>query len=71
MIQGKNVLGLLKETRKIGCKVVENPIEHNRKLGEKTNDKNVDRGMYQQLVGRSIYLLHTILNIAYAASVVS
>lgn len=47
MIQGKNVLGLLKETRKIGCKVVENPIEHNRKLGEKTNDKNVDRGMYQ------------------------
>lgn len=54
MIQGgdiylskKKMLDLLKETRKIGCKVVENPIEQNQKLREATNDKNVDRGMYQ------------------------
>lgn len=65
------MLDLLKETRKIGCKAVENPIEPNHKLRKATNDKNVDRGMYQQLVGRLIYLLHTRLNIAYAASVVS
>lgn len=54
MIQGGDIylsekkgLDLLKETRKIGCNAVENPIEHNHKLREATNDKNIDRGMYQ------------------------
>ena len=59
------------ETRNLGCKLIGTPIEANHKLGEALEDKEVDRGVYQRLVGRLIYLLDTKLHIAYSMSVVS
>jgi hypothetical protein len=55
----------------LSCKVVGNSIEHNNKLEESDQSTLVNRGMYQQLVGRLIYLLHTLPDIAYAVTVVS
>ncbi|RDX86838.1 putative mitochondrial protein, partial [Mucuna pruriens] len=53
-----HVHDLLKETRKLGCKVAgERPI--------------IEKSQYQRLVGKLIYLSHTRPNIAYAISVVS
>ncbi|XP_059630211.1 uncharacterized mitochondrial protein AtMg00810-like [Cornus florida] len=69
--QQKYVIDLLKETGKIGCKPVKTPNEPNHKLGEAVDDEPVDKGMYQRLVGRLIYLSHTRLDIAYAVSAVS
>ena len=40
--QYKYILDLLKEARKLGCKLVETPIETNHKLGEALEDKGVD-----------------------------
>jgi hypothetical protein len=47
------------------------PIEVNVKLGEDSESPLVDKGRYQHLVGRLIYLSHTYPNIAYVVSVVS
>ena len=46
------------------------PIEPNRKLGEALEDSMVDKGSYQRLVGKLIYLAHTQPDIAYAVGVV-
>ena len=40
-------------------------------LGIYPDQEPVDKGRYQRLVGRLIYLAHTCLNIAYAVSAVS
>ena len=64
-------MDLLKETRKLACKLVSTPIDPNHKLGETKEDVAVDREMYQRLVGRLIYLSHTRLDIAYVVSVIS
>ena len=47
------------------------PIEQNHKLSEALGEKKVDRKMYQQLVGRLIYLAHTRPDITYSVSVIS
>ena len=69
--QQKYVLDLFKETRKLGYKAASTPIKPNHRLGEKENDNTIDRGKYQRLVGKLIYLPHSRPNIAYAVSVVS
>ncbi|GMI89878.1 hypothetical protein HRI_002657100 [Hibiscus trionum] len=70
--QQKYTLDLLKETGKLGCKPAETPIEVNHKLGDSDeDDMAVDRGSFQRLVGRLIYLSHTRPDIAYAVGVVS
>ena len=69
--QWKYILDLLKETGMLGCKAIDNPIEQNVKLGEDLNSPLVEKGRYQQLVGRLIYLSHTRPDIAHAVSVVS
>ena len=69
--QHKYILDLLKKTRKLGCKLVETLIEANHKLEEALENKGVDPGMYQRLVGQLIYLSHTRSNIVYVVSVVS
>ncbi|XP_062089616.1 uncharacterized mitochondrial protein AtMg00810-like [Humulus lupulus] len=54
----------------LGCKPSITPIE----LGDKTKmfeGDPVDKGRYQQLVGKLIYLSHTRPNIAFAVSLVS
>lgn len=69
--QQKYILDLLNETGMLGCKPVDTPIEQNHKLGEANEDVVVDRGVYQRLVGKLIYLSHTRPDIAYAVSAVS
>ncbi|KAL6351405.1 hypothetical protein AAG906_035197 [Vitis piasezkii] len=49
----------------------ETPIIPNHKLGEYPNQVPTDKGRYQRLVGKLIYLSHTRSDIAYAVSVVS
>ena len=67
----KYVLDLLTETGMLGCKPVETPMEMNHKLGIHPDQAPTDKGRYQRLVGRLIYLSHTRPDIAYAVSVVS
>ncbi len=59
---------MLKETGMLGCKIADNPIEPNKKFKESDGSSLVDKGRYQQLVGRLIYLSYTRLDIAYAVS---
>ncbi|CAN6709377.1 unnamed protein product [Malus baccata var. baccata] len=69
--QRKYVLDLLKETGMLGCKPVDTPIVEKHHLGIYPDQEPVDKGRYQRLVGRLIYLAHTRPDIAYAVSVVS
>ena len=69
--QQKYVLDLLKETGNLGCKAASTPIEPNLRLNEEKDDSTVDKGRYQRLVGKLIYLSHTRPDIAFAVSVVS
>ncbi|XP_043687768.1 uncharacterized mitochondrial protein AtMg00810-like [Telopea speciosissima] len=54
----------------LGCKPVETPVEPNSHLRSKDGEP-VDKGSYQWLVGRLIYLSHTRPDIAFAVSVVN
>ena len=69
--QQKYVLDSVQETRKIRCKPANTPIDPNHKLGKASEDATVDKGIYQRLVGRLIYLSHTQSNIAYVFSLVN
>ncbi|KAB2632654.1 polyprotein (retrotrasposon protein) [Pyrus ussuriensis x Pyrus communis] len=67
----KYVLDLLKEIGMLGCKPVDTPIVEKHHLGIYPDQVPVDKGRYQRLVGRLIYLAHTRPDIAYVVSVVS
>lgn len=69
--QRKYVLDLLNETGMAGCKPVDTPMDPNVKLGILTGSTTVDRGRYQRLVGKLIYLAHTRPDIGFPVSVVS
>ncbi|RVW73995.1 Retrovirus-related Pol polyprotein from transposon RE1 [Vitis vinifera] len=69
--QRKHVLDLLWETGMLGCQPVNTPIEEGLKLCVEPNQVSTDKGRYQRLVGRLMYLAHTRLDIVYALSVVS
>jgi hypothetical protein len=69
--QQKYVLHLLKDTGMLRYKPVETPIEQNHSLEKFPEEAAVDKGSYQRLVGRLLYLSHTRPDIAYAVSVVS
>ena len=64
------MLDLLTETGMLGCRSITTPINKNHKLCAESGDP-VDKGIYQMLVGRLIYLCHTRPDISYAVSVVS
>ena len=53
------------------CQPTDTPIEEGLKLCVETNQVSVDKGRYQRLVGRLMYLAHTRPDLAYALSVVS
>ena len=55
----------------IASKPFATPIEQNHRLSEALGEKKADRKMYQQLVGRLIYLAHARPDIAYSVSVIS
>ena len=69
--QHKYVIDLLKETCMMVSKPVATPIEQNHKLSEALGEEKVDRKMYQQLVGRLIYLAHPKSDITYSVSVIN
>ena len=69
--QRKYVLDLLKETRMLGCKPTKSPIDLNHKLAAVIDGVLMDKERYRRPVGRSIYLSHSTLDIAYFVSVVS
>ena len=55
----------------MASKPVATPVEQNHRSSEALGEKKVDQKMYQQLVGRLIYLAHTRPDIAYSVSVIS
>ncbi|RVW82714.1 Retrovirus-related Pol polyprotein from transposon RE1 [Vitis vinifera] len=54
-----------------GCQPVNTPTEEGLKLCVEPNQVSTDKGIYQRLVGRLMYLAHTRPDLAYALSVVS
>jgi Reverse transcriptase (RNA-dependent DNA polymerase) len=68
--QQKYILDLLSDTGMLGCRPVNTPIDPNHKLSGGIGDQ-VEKGQYQRLVGKLIYLAHTRHDISYAVSVVS
>jgi hypothetical protein len=68
--QRNYVLDLLAETGMLECRPASTLIEQNHGLIADSGDP-VDKGRYQRLVGRLIYLSHTRPDIAYAVSIVS
>jgi len=69
--QQKYILDLLKETGKVDCRPCETPIDLKHRLENDEEGATTDKGQYQRLVGKLIYLAHTRPDIAYALSVVS
>lgn len=65
VIQQKYVLDLLKETWMLGCKPIDTPMDPGSKQGLSTSRNPVDKGRYQRLVGKLIYLSHTRPDIAF------
>ena len=53
--QRKYILDLLNEIGMLGCKPVGTPIAQNHQLDVITEERLVDKGRYQRLVGRLIY----------------
>ena len=71
VFQRKYVLDLLKETGMLGCKPANIPMDYTTKIGTIEGSAPIDRGRFQRLVGKLIYLSHTRLKIAFSISVVS
>ncbi|KAM7499356.1 hypothetical protein LguiA_023770 [Lonicera macranthoides] len=69
--QRKYALDLLSETGMLACQPSETPMEEGLKLELETDQVPVDKGRYQRLVGRLMYLAHTRPDISYALSIVS
>ncbi|XP_043714467.1 uncharacterized mitochondrial protein AtMg00810-like [Telopea speciosissima] len=62
--QRKYTIDLLTDTGMLGCKPADNPVEPNSPLRYKDGEP-VDKGSYQRLVGKLIYLFHTRPDIAF------
>ncbi|KAL5840582.1 hypothetical protein ACOSQ4_013190 [Xanthoceras sorbifolium] len=69
--QRKYTLDLLKETKMLDSRPAETPMEYTMTLGMAEKSTPVDKGRYQRLVGKLIYLSHTRPDISYLVSVVS
>ncbi|RVW38091.1 Retrovirus-related Pol polyprotein from transposon RE1 [Vitis vinifera] len=67
--QRKYALDILQETGMSGCQPINTPIEEGLKLCVEPNQVSTDKGRYQRLVGRLMYLAHTRPDLAYALSV--
>ncbi|XP_043694033.1 uncharacterized mitochondrial protein AtMg00810-like [Telopea speciosissima] len=68
--QRKYALDLLKETRKMGAKPVDSPMDYNSKFLDDSTPLP-DVGRFQRLAGRLIYLTITRPDITYAVSYIS
>ncbi|KAK3009717.1 hypothetical protein RJ639_014570 [Escallonia herrerae] len=67
----KYALDLLRETCMLTCQPVDTPVEEGLKLRIESNQVPVDKGRYQRLVGRLMYLAHTRPDLDYALGIVS
>ena len=67
----KYVLDLLKKTGMLVCKLEDTPMNYTTKLGMVKRSALVDKGRYQRLVEKLIYLSHTRLDITFLVHVVS
>ena len=55
--QRKYILALLNETKMLGSKPADIPMDSNIKLSSVEDNAPVDKGRYQKLVGKLIYLV--------------
>ena len=69
--QMKYIIDLLKETGMLACKLVATLLVEGIKLSLDPNQVSVDKGRYQRLVERLMYLAHTRHDLAHALSVVN
>ncbi|KAL5548712.1 hypothetical protein UlMin_003943 [Ulmus minor] len=69
--QRKYILDLLKETGMLGCKHADTPMDPNKRTERSGESVPVDRGRYQRIVGKLIYISSTRPDIAFSVSVVS
>ena len=69
--QRKYASDLLHEMRMTACQPIYTPIEEGLELCITSDQISVDKGRYQRLIGRLMYLSHTRPDLAYAMSVVS
>ncbi|KAH9783645.1 hypothetical protein KPL71_009401 [Citrus sinensis] len=69
--QRKYALDLLHETGMTACQPIDTPIEEGLKFCITSDQVPVDKGRYQRLIGRLMYLSHIRPDLAYALSVVS
>jgi hypothetical protein len=69
--QRKYALDLLQETGMSACQPTASPMEEGLKLHNITDQVSCDKGRYQRLVGKLMYLAHTRPDLAYALSIVS
>lgn len=53
------------------CKLIDTPMDPNVKLGETKGGSHLDKGRYQHLVRKLIYLSHKIPDITFSVSCVS
>lgn len=65
------MLDLLSEAGMLGCKLCDAPVDPKYKLKEDDDNKLLDVGRYQWLVGKLMYLASTYPNISFAVSLVS
>ena len=71
ILQRKYVLDLVNEIGMLGCKPAETPMDTTVKLEENDGSAPVDKGRYQRLVGKLIYLSHIRPDIGFLVSMVS
>ena len=69
--QRKYILDLLTKTGMLGCKPAATPMDSTKKREAETADVPVDRGRYQRLLGRLIYLSLPTPYIDFSVSVAS
>ena len=69
--QRKYTLDFLAETGNSTCKTVYTPIEINHYLSIYSDQILMNRERYQRLVGKLIYLTHTLPNLSYVVSIIS
>ena len=55
----------------LNCKPMSTPMEPNKKFSRNKGIAAVDKGVYQRLVGKLIYLAHTRPDISYSVGIAS
>jgi hypothetical protein len=67
----KYTLDLLQETSMLAYQLVDTLVEESLKLYVEFNQILTNKGRYQRLVGRLVYLAHTRSDLAYALSIIN